>query len=89
MTRYSDAYMIQQGACNPRGVARALVKACDEAAEDTQSTDGVRGDPAVRLILHQLNFLCNVGEFDRDMDTWRAAYDLCEQKHVENGGTAY
>ena len=89
MSRFTDAYQIQQGACNPRGIARALVKACDEADQDTQGTDGIRSDPAVRLILHQLNFLCNVGELDSDMEVWRECYRQCEEKHVANGGAVY
>lgn len=61
MSRHDDALLIQQGACNPAGIARTLVAACDEClAEGVQQ----REDPAVRLIVHQLAYLCNVAEID-------------------------
>ena len=49
--------MIQEVARNVRGIARALVKAADAAAED-----GVQPgkDLAVRLIMAQLAYLCGV-----------------------------
>ena len=55
--RFHDAVMIQEGACNVRGIARALVKAADAAQED-----GVQPgkDIAVRLIVAQLAWLCGV-----------------------------
>jgi len=58
-----DALLIQDpGACNPRGVARALVESIDADALDTHFTpsymrDGLECDrtsPATRLIAHQL-----------------------------------
>ena len=60
--RHSDALAIQQGACNPSGVARALVRAIDEARSENTDTDYVRNDCAVRLIVHQLAFLCPVDD---------------------------
>ena len=53
--RFHDALGIQEGACNVRGIARALVKAADAAQED-----GVQPgkDLAVRLIVAQLAWLC-------------------------------
>ena len=50
-----DALGIQEGACNVRGIARALVKAADASAED-----GVQPgkDIVVRLIVAQLAWLC-------------------------------
>jgi hypothetical protein len=61
--RFDNALMIQEGACNPSGIAHSLVNACHEciAAGVSQRTD-----PAVRLIVHQLAYLCNVGEIDGD-----------------------
>jgi hypothetical protein len=53
--RFSDACFIQQGACNVRGIARALVKAADAAAEDGEQPGK---DLAVRLIVAQLAWLC-------------------------------
>ena len=83
--RFYDAYMIQQGACNPAGIARALVTACDQAMADHQSTDRVRNDPAVRLIVHQLAFLTNSTEYDQqlgygDDDPYRRDMRLCRER---------
>jgi len=52
--RFSNAAEIWGvGASNPRGVARALVEAIDEACEEGQGSDGAN-DPAVHLILDHL-----------------------------------
>lgn len=59
--RFDDALFIQAGACNPSGVARSLVQAIAEARADGVDA---RTDPAVRLICHQLAFLCRVEEID-------------------------
>jgi hypothetical protein len=54
--RFSSAAEIWGvGACNPRGIARALVAAIDEACEGVGS-DGAN-DPAVHLILDHLCFI--------------------------------
>lgn len=47
------------GACNPRGVARALVTAIDEACAEGGGSDAAQ-DPAVQLILDHLCFLCGL-----------------------------
>lgn len=62
MKRYKDAIDIwEHGACNPRGVARALVAAIDEAGQDA------RNDPAVQMILDHLCFLCGLPQPSLDM----------------------
>jgi len=80
--RFWDADAIQQGACNPSGIARSLVKAIDEARADPGimviGTDGVRADPAVRLIVHQLAFLMNTIEYDTDPDSYARDLRMCE-----------
>lgn len=64
-----DALAIQNGACNPRGIARALVESLDAdgAAGPTPMVEGQRGwprtSPATRLILHQLIFILVGQEF--------------------------
>jgi hypothetical protein len=78
--RFWSAHMIQQGACNPSGVARALVEAIDQARAECPDTDSVRADPAVRQIAHQLAFLLNLAEYDHDMDAWRRDYEICDQR---------
>jgi hypothetical protein len=62
--RYDDALYINAGACNPKGVARALVEAIDQVCRERNATD-VRSDPAVQLILHQLCHLAGmICDFD-------------------------
>ena len=72
--RFQNAHEIQEhGACNPSGIARALVEAIDEARGE-----GVPAakDPAVRLICHQLAFLLNIDGMNRG-DDWTAARVFC------------
>lgn len=79
-----DAVEIQQGACNPRALARALVKAVD-AACDTGGSAKAGESPAVRLIVHQLLFilyrreiyLSSDGEWF-PYDQYRKDLDYCE-----------
>lgn len=57
--RFKDAHEIwNNGASNPRAVARALVDAIDQATD----TVGSRGaaDPAVQMMLDHLCFLCGL-----------------------------
>lgn len=88
MSRFQDAYDIQQGACNPSGIARALVKACDEARDEiTASGVGrISDDPAVRLIVHQLAYICKVGDCYADAyfaEGWKKDYDFVFKKCEE------
>ena len=79
MNRHTDAIDIQQGACNPSGIARSLVKAIDEARAETPGN--AANDPAVRLIAHQLDHILNVREFDHGvMNEYRRAMTTCEEK---------
>jgi hypothetical protein len=78
--RFSDAVSIQQGASNPRGVARSLVKALDDAANEGKSQ---RTDPAARMIVHQLCHL--LGIMVHDIQSFRS--DAVE--HYQGGGFIY
>lgn len=82
--RFWDAYMIQQGACNPSGIARSLVEACDAARADTQSTKGICSDPAVRMIAHQLAFLLNLCEYNSDLNAYGRDLRICEERSKES-----
>jgi hypothetical protein len=79
VNRNRDAIAVQQGACNPSGVARALVRAIDEAREENPDTDAVRADPACRLLCHQLAFLMGVWRIDNGMDDYGALIRACEE----------
>lgn len=59
--RHSDALAIAAGACNPSGIAHSILDACREIrAEPGTGTAQITGDPAVRLMVHQLAFICGV-----------------------------
>ncbi len=75
--RHGDAIAISDGACNPSGIAHAIIEACQEMRLDPayRGTDAIRSDPAIRLMVHQLAFLCGVGEF-QSFD-WSAARKEC------------
>jgi len=74
--RHIDALSIQEGACNPSAIARALVKACDEARADNKS---VGDDPAVRLIVHQLTFLCGIDAINNEPMLYHELTVACEE----------
>lgn len=58
--RFDNAYEIwHNGASNPRGVARSLVEAIDEAVEEGRGS-AAAADPAVQMILDQLCWLCGL-----------------------------
>ena len=60
--RHSDAIAIQLGACNPSGIAHSIVSACQEIRAETgfTGTAQITSDPAIRLMVHQLAFICGV-----------------------------
>jgi hypothetical protein len=81
--RHDDALVIQMGACNPSGIARALVEACDEARGE--HVEQVAMDPAVRLIVHQLAHLCHLHEVD-DLDIYQRLDIECRERSEIDGG---
>lgn len=54
------------GACNPSGIAHSIIQACAEMREnpETSDTDMLTSDPAIRLMVHQLAFICKVDEIN-------------------------
>lgn len=60
--RHSDAIAIQIGAVNPSGIVLAIVAACQEIRNDPQhfGTKQITTDPAVRLMVHQLAYICGI-----------------------------
>lgn len=75
--RFDNALLIQQGACNPAGIARSLVEACDECLKEGVSQ---REDAAVRMITHQLAFLMNVSEMDNTLSEYSRLEAICREK---------
>lgn len=84
--RFTDALMIQEGACNPSGIAHSIVKACQEARDEGL---GTKEDPAIKLMVHQLAFICGIingaeefhlGTYAEAMAACRAADDADAEK---------
>lgn len=87
--RHRDATLIADGACNPSGIARSLVEACDECRAEGAD---VRTDPAVYLIVSQLAYLCGVwdGVSDTPRSYGEALAECCARfpAKVEAAGAA-
>ncbi len=79
-SRFSAALLIQEGACNPSGITHALLSAIQELHAENADTPTICNDPAVRLIAHQLAWILNLREFDRDLDDYGRALDACREK---------
>ncbi|RWP44322.1 MAG: hypothetical protein EOR04_05210 [Mesorhizobium sp.] len=75
--RFTNALLIQQGACNPSGIALTLHEACKECL-----VEGVdqRTDPAVRLITHQLAYLMNTRQIDDGLTEYSKLTAECEAR---------
>lgn len=80
--RFADALLIQNGASNPSGIARSLVAACQECLA---SGDRQTSDPAIRLIVHQLAYLCGVDEINHG-DTYRKLMNECADRSIATMG---
>ena len=78
--RYHNALLIPEGACNPSGITHALLSAIQELHAENADTPTICEDPAVRLIAHQLAWVFNLREFDRDLDAYGRALDTCREK---------
>jgi hypothetical protein len=67
--RFKKAIQIWEGgASNPRAVARELVEAMDQATET--SLFHADKDPAVKVILDHLCFLCGMPQPSMAMEDW-------------------
>jgi len=80
--RFDNAVGIQEGACNPSGILHSMLEACEEirAEPSHAGTDQLRADPALRLMAHQLNYLLNVGEIERDLDVYGKLVHFCRTR---------
>jgi hypothetical protein len=69
------------GASNPRGVARSLVEAIDEAVEEKKGSAGAK-DAAVAMIIDHLCFLCGLPQPSMDMspEQWDAIQAEVEKR---------
>ena len=80
--RFQTAIDIQD-ACNPNGVSLTIHDTCRALTRGTSmSTQDIRDDPAVRLMVHKLADLCNVTLL-HTLD-YSDIYDQCRQKAKAN-----
>lgn len=77
MKRHSDALAIAIGAVNPHGITLALTSALAECRAENLDTRATTHDPAIQLIVHQLAFICGLGE-SWPLDEWQTAKAKCE-----------
>lgn len=86
--RYDNAVGIQEGACNPSGILHSMLEACEEirAEPSHTGTDQLRADPALRLMAHQLSYLLNVGEIDREVDVYGKLVHECRTRCTARDG---
>jgi hypothetical protein len=82
--RHVDALAIQNGgACNPSGIAHAIIEAVREAR--AEGKDALK-DPAVRLMVHQLAFLCKVSELEDELLVFGELMEECRRAQANLGG---
>jgi hypothetical protein len=79
-SRFTDAYYIANGACNPVAVANTLMRHIDAMRKNGCDHPIICSDPGIRLIVHQLSHLCRCYAFDvgNSSDEYRTAYDAVE-----------
>lgn len=85
--RFDNAYEIwHNGASNPRGVARSLVEAIDEAVEEGRGS-AAAADPAVQMIMDHLCFLCGLPQpsLDSSMtpERWEAIEKAVDERKTK------
>lgn len=68
--------IVDPGACNPSGIAYAIIEACRQARDDGQ---GPARDPAVRLMVTQLAYVCQA---DSDTDDYGALLAECRARAI-------
>jgi hypothetical protein len=78
--RHKDAVEIQLGAVNPSGIAHAVIEACREVHEEGRNA---REDAAVRLIVHQLAWICNTRQLDNDLTAYHSLMHECRTRSGE------
>lgn len=79
--RFYNALGIQRGACNPSGIALAIVDACKEIRDlpDHSGTAQITSDSAVRLMVHQLAYICGLKCDFESLGDYSKAFEKCEE----------
>jgi len=85
--RFQNALDIQGGACNPSGIALAIVDGVQEARKDGK--DACK-DAAVRLMVHQLAYICGIAEIEDGFEVYHNLTKECEagKETMKNAKTA-
>lgn len=78
--RFRDAVYIQEGACNPSGICHSILEACKEIRDGGGGTRDICTDPAVRLMVHQLQYLTNNSEIERELGTYSYLLEDCRKR---------
>ena len=83
--RHRDALSIQMGACNPSGIAISIVDACREirAEPGHTGTAQITNDPAIRLMVHQLAYICKANDDQMAGSVYAGLVTQCERE-MEN-----
>jgi len=78
-SRFGNAIAANQGACNPSGIAIAIVEACKEIRETPghTGTKQITSDPAIRLMVHQLAYICGL-DTRLECQDYTTLVDACE-----------
>jgi hypothetical protein len=78
--RHKLAIEIQLGAVNPSAIAHEVIEACREAREEGFDA---KTDAAVRLIVHQLAWICNTRQLDNDLSAYHSLMYECRVRSGE------
>lgn len=85
--RHTDALAIQEGACNPSGIAHSIVEACQEirAEPSYDGTNFITHDPAIRLMVHQLAYICGIISGAEEFANAPDYHDCTKECHRQDG----
>lgn len=84
--RHRDALAINDGACNPIAIVNSMKAACDAIKLEPgfRGTVSYTEDGALRLMVHQLAFLCGVASgADIPAEVYHAAATECQKRADE------
>jgi hypothetical protein len=82
-SRFRDALaIVNPGACNPSGIANAIVEACREI-RDHEPTASTARDPAIRLMVYQLASVVSVADYA--VERYMTDETVCRDRLAELG----
>lgn len=78
MNRFKEALFIDAGAGNLTAITSTLLRMCKEVMKETQCTERVWKDPAIRLVVHQMAHLTNVHDVISSISKYTEVVDKCQ-----------